>query len=543
MRKIYSGVFAVAFLFTIQAAAQTKAEKKVIKRLKADIEYLASDELEGRRTGSEGERKAAEYLERRYQKEEIQPYRGSYRHPFQFVYGKEIAKETAIRMGEATLSTEEAFPLPFSANTTTALKSEILPDVFEQGDIWMMHLYNDADEAKDAHFDYEKVMYEKAKEAKKQGASAVVFYDGYNAKYPPVFNRRSDFEPIDIPAVFLSYAAFEKYVKAKEEGVRVTLNTVIKKSERTGTNVAAYIDHKAPYTVVIGAHYDHLGHGEDGSSLAGKSPAIHNGADDNASGTAGLLELASKIKKKRNRNYNYLFLHFSGEELGLLGSKAIVKDLQLDSSKIAYMINMDMIGRLNDSTHALTVGGVGTSPEWAQFVSKTNKHFKFVIDSSGVGPSDHTSFYHSGIPVLFFFTGIHSDYHKPSDDADKINYLGEVQVLNYAQSIIDLMDTRPKPMFTPTKQSTVGKVRFKVTLGIMPDYSYQEAGVKVDGVTEDKPAIKAGIKAGDIIVQLGEYKIQGMQSYMEALSKFKSGQTVEVTVLRGGEPVKMPLTF
>lgn len=515
----------------------------MIKRLKADIEYLASDELEGRRTGSEGERKAAEYLERRYQKEEIQPYRGSYRHPFQFVYGKEIAKETAIRMGEATLSTEEAFPLPFSANTTTALKSEILPDVFEQGDIWMMHLYNDADEAKDAHFDYEKVMYEKAKEAKKQGASAVVFYDGYDAKYPPVFNRRSDFEPIDIPVVFLSYAAFEKYVKAKEEGVRVTLNTVIKKSERTGTNVAAYIDHKAPYTVVIGAHYDHLGHGEDGSSLAGKSPAIHNGADDNASGTAGLLELASKIKKKRNRNYNYLFLHFSGEELGLLGSKAIVKDLQLDSSKIAYMINMDMIGRLNDSTHALTVGGVGTSPEWAQFVSKTNKHFKFVIDSSGVGPSDHTSFYHSGIPVLFFFTGIHSDYHKPSDDADKINYLGEVQVLNYAQSIIDLMDTRPKPMFTPTKQSTVGKVRFKVTLGIMPDYSYQEAGVKVDGVTEDKPAIKAGIKAGDIIVQLGEYKIQGMQSYMEALSKFKSGQTVEVTVLRGGEPVKMPLTF
>src|SRR5690606_29948052 len=147
-------------------------------------------------------------------------------------------------------------------------------------------------------------------------------------------------------------------------------------------NVAAYINNNAPYTVILGAHYDHLGWGEDGNSMyRGKEKMIHNGADDNASGTAGLMQLASRIKSKRLRNYNYLFIHFSAEELGLLGSKAIAKQAGLDSTKIAYMINMDMIGRLNDSTHALTIGGVGTSPTWGELLAKGNKNFKINVDS------------------------------------------------------------------------------------------------------------------------------------------------------------------
>jgi len=547
MKHLYLLVSCIAFsLFfaPIESVAQTKAEKKIIKRLKSDIEYLASDELEGRRTGSEGELKAANYIETRYQKEKIGPYKGAYKHPFQFVYGKEIADATAIRIGEVALKKEEAFPLPFSANTDGSLRSDLLPEVFENSSIWLISLYRDRQDADDAHFDYEKVMYERATEAKNQGAKAVVFYDEIGAKYPPRFNALSDFEPLDIPVAFLTASAYDRFVKDKTEGISMELDITIKKSEYTGTNVAAYLDNKAPYTVVIGAHYDHLGFGLEGKSLhAGKDRQVHNGADDNASGTAGLLELATRIKKKRNRNYNYLFLHFSGEELGLLGSKAFVKETQLDSTTVAYMVNMDMIGRLNDSTHALTIGGVGTSPVWGNFIDKAKKEFKVSIDSAGVGPSDHTSFYHAGIPVLFFFTGLHHDYHKPSDDADKINYIGEVKVLEYAQGIIDAMETRPKPVFTTTKQNTVGKVRFKVTLGIMPDYSFQDGGVKVDGVSDDRPAMKAGIKAGDVITQLGEFKIQGMQSYMEALSKFKSGQTVSVTVLRNGTPVTMMLTF
>ena len=531
---------------TTPGLSQNRAERKLIKQLKADIEYLASDELEGRRTATEGERKAAEYLEKRYKKLEIQPYKGQYKHTFDFVYGKQIEEGTQIRVGNQVMKLSEgAFPMPFSANTAGKLQSEVLPDVLEQGSIWLLPLYDDEEESKDAHFDYEKEMYDRAKDAKKQGATAVVFYDSYNAKYPPRFNIHSEFDHLDVPVAFLSYNAFNTYVKGHQEGVPVELNIAIKKSEYTGTNVAAYIDNKALYTVVIGAHYDHLGYGDGMGSLSvAKEKQVHNGADDNASGTAGLLELAANIKKNRLRNYNYLFLHFSGEELGLLGSKAFVKQTGLDSNSVSYMINMDMIGRLNDSTHKLTIGGVGTSPVWGQFITTTHKNFKISVDSSGVGPSDHTSFYHAGIPVLFFFTGLHHDYHKPSDDADKVNYYGEVQVLKYVYSLIEVMDQRTKPPFTPTRQSTVGKVRFKVTMGIMPDYSYQAGdGIRVDGVSEDRPAKKAGIKAGDIVTQVGSHKVNGMQSYMEALSKFKGGETVTVTVTREGKPVKLKLTF
>ncbi len=311
--------------------------------------------------------------------------------------------------------------------------------------------------------------------------------------------------------------------------------------------MAAYIDNDASYTVVIGAHYDHLGYGEDGNSLfanAVKEHQIHHGADDNASGTAALLEVATWIKhnRKRFRHYNYLFINFSGEELGLYGSKAFVKDQGLDSAHIAYMINMDMVGRLNDSTHALDLGGIGTSPAWAEVPAMGGADFKVVVDSSGIGPSDHTSFYNAGIPVLFFFTGSHKDYHKPSDKADLINYPGEVLVIKYVDRVLAKMDKEDsKPIFTTTRQSSLGRVNFKVTLGIMPDYTFEAGGVRVDGVSDNRPAMKAGIKQGDIITMLGENKIMGMQSYMEALSKFTPGDRTQVTVVRDGKEITLPI--
>ena len=298
-------------IISTDLSAQTRSERKAIKRLKADIEYLASDELEGRRTGSEGEQKAAAYIESQYRKEGIAPFRDQYQHPFQFTYGREIAPASSISIGGTQLDQKQAFPLPFSANTAGNISSEILADVFEDGTIWMIALYNDRDEAADAHFDYEKAMFDRAREARKRGASAVLFYDNFGARYPPVFNSRSEFDPLDIPVAFLTRDAFQKYVEGRDEGVVVSLNTEIRKTQRTGTNIAAYIDNKALFTVVIGAHYDHLGYGEDGTSLDAKThsdkdgnkPAslIHNGADDNASGTAGLIELAKRIKKRKLR--------------------------------------------------------------------------------------------------------------------------------------------------------------------------------------------------------------------------------------------------
>lgn len=548
MRIVTLVFFSGIFFSASPLLAKGKADRKAAKRIRTDITFLASDSLQGRRTGTNGERMAADYIEKRYKEEKIAPYNGTYRYPFTFVYGKEITPATEINIGNLSLPiNEEAFPLPFTANKHVT--SEILPDVMEQGSIWMIPLYNDTDQANNPHFDSEKFMFERAKEAEKQGAAGVLFFDGFGGKYQPIFNRHSDYEHLGIPVAYISRDNYQKFIKDTEPahigGIVVDLNILVTKAERTGNNLAAYIDNKAKYTVVVGAHYDHLGYGEDGNSLfanAGREHQIHHGADDNASGTAALIEVAKWVKSKKLAHYNYLFVNFSGEELGLYGSKSFVKDQNIDSAHIAYMINMDMVGRLNDSTHALTVGGVGTSPEWGEVVKMSGDAFKVNIDSAGVGPSDHTSFYNVGIPVLFFFTGTHKDYHKPTDVADVINYPGEVQVIKYVDKVLAKMDkSGVKPVFTATAQKASGRSKYKVTLGIMPDYTYQEGGVRVDGVSDNRPAMKAGVKQGDIIIGLGSNKIGGMQSYMEALGKFAPGDKTQITLMREGKEVNLPI--
>ena len=545
-------LFFSASLFFLQPAGfgQKKADRKVAQQLQVDVTYLASDELEGRRTGESGEHKAADYIERRYREADIPAYKGQYRYPFHFIYGKEIGAGTQVLINGSSLKMgDEAFPLPFSNNKHVA--GDVLPDVMEQGNIWLIPLYTDQDQASNPHFEWEKSAFDRVKEAQKQGASGVIFFDSYGSKMEPEFSKHSELEQVDIPVVLITHSGYQKYVKqpesASQKGFSVDVNVVVNKVERTGTNVAAYIDNHAPYTVVLGAHYDHLGYGEDGNSLyanAVKEHQIHHGADDNASGTAAVLQMATWVKKngKKLGHYNYLFLNFSGEELGLYGSKYFVKDQNIDSAHIAYMINMDMVGRLNDSTHYLELGGVGTSPVWTDVVAM-GSDFKLKLDSSGVGPSDHTSFYNVGIPVLFFFTGQHMDYHKPSDKAELLNYPGEALVLKYVKNVVTKMDEEnTKPRFTATKQTATGGRRsYKVSLGIMPDYSYQDGGVRVDGVTDNKPAMKAGIKQGDIITQLGEIHINGMQSYMEALGKLSPGDKTQVTIMRDGKEMKLPV--
>jgi len=315
----------------------------------------------------------------------------------------------------------------------------------------------------------------------------------------------------------------------------------------TANNIAGYLDNKAATTIIMGAHYDHLGTGGQGSSLdANPHEKIHNGADDNASGVAGVIELArflstNKVKEKNN----FLFLCFSGEELGLYGSKYFTEHPTLDLANVNYMINMDMIGRLDEKTKTLLVYGTGTSPVWEPLVKNLeNENVKIKTDSSGIGPSDHTSFYLKNIPVLHFFTGSHSDYHKPSDDWEKINLKGEADVLSFIAQIITSLDPQPKLAFLTTKTKPVAsRSAFKVTMGIMPSYSAEGEGLKVDGVTEGRPGQEAGIQTGDVIIQMGDIVIKDIQNYMEALGKFEKGQTIPVKLKRGEEVLTVSVTF
>lgn len=309
----------------------------------------------------------------------------------------------------------------------------------------------------------------------------------------------------------------------------------------TGRNILGYINNSASQTIVVGAHYDHLGYGAEGSLYRGEEKAIHNGADDNASGVAVMLNLVSKLKETNTSN-NYLFMAFSGEEMGLLGSNYFVKNTTINLDSINYMLNMDMVGRLKaDST--LAVYGVGTSPIFKQVINANNNNFKIIEKESGVGPSDHTSFYLSDIPVLHFFTGQHEDYHKPSDDSGLLNYEGMEYISNYIFDIITDINDNGELAFRKTKNESDDAPRFKVTLGVVPDYMFDGKGMRLDGVSEEKPAQKAGLQKGDIVVQLGDIEIIDMMSYMKALSKFEKGNTTTVKFDRNGEIIEAEVTF
>jgi Zn-dependent M28 family amino/carboxypeptidase len=310
-------------------------------------------------------------------------------------------------------------------------------------------------------------------------------------------------------------------------------------------NVVGFINNNKAHTIVIGAHYDHLGIGKSMYSLdAHAEGKIHNGADDNASGVAGVIELARFYKNIKNSNYNFLFVCFSGEELGLYGSKMFVENAPIELSNINVMINMDMIGRLNDSTKKIMIYGVGTSPFFVETIKKIESTLQVSTDSSGIGPSDQTSFYLKNIPVLHYFTGQHSDYHKPSDDIEKINVNGVALVLTHITTMIEKINDVPKLTFLKTRDSNKdNNTKFKVTLGIMPDYMYDGKGVKADGVSDGKPASKAGIKAGDVIIELGTYAVGNMQEYMKALSEFKKGDKTSVKILRKNEEIILNIEF
>ncbi|GAO42391.1 M28 family peptidase [Flavihumibacter petaseus] len=520
-----------------------KGDKVVVEAIRQHIVFLADDQLEGRRAGTKGEQLAADYIIRQFESIGLQPkaeqgwqqtfpindgkdYKGA---SYLFINGNEVEKHNYFVHALSPDKMLEAMP-------SIALQEAGVP--------WVLDL-NEAKEANSGnpHFDMESWLLEKTKAAAAKGATALLVYNDSTL----TFQSKQKGEPLPIPLFVLNSTVASRYLTDETATLEIKLKSGFVQKERTGRNVIGYMDNGAPYTIVIGAHFDHLGYGEDGNSmLRNGQHEIHNGADDNASGTAALIELGRMLKKDKKKTSNYLLVAFSGEELGLFGSKYFTEHATVPLAQVNYMINMDMVGRLNDSSHGLTIGGYGTSPEWATTFSQIPaiKYFQVKYDSSGTGPSDHTSFYRKDIPVLFFFTGLHTDYHKPTDDAPRINAEGEYRVIQLIYQVIRQVPGDKKLAFTKTReQQTSTSSRFSVTMGIMPDYSFSGTGVRVDGVSEGRPAKKAGLLAGDIILQLGEHPTADVEAYMQALGKFKKGDKTTVKYKRAEAEMTAEVEF
>lgn len=524
-----------------------KADRITLENLKQHIHYLADDRLEGRRAGTPGEKLAMEYISG-HMKALGLTARGTdnYYQPFEINEGRIQDPAAYLYINNDPIKSTDYFALAYSAEKTLEASPAIA--LQESGMPWFTDLKETLEQNDgNPHFDIHDFIKKTTREAHEKGATAMILYNSSDREDPLKFDGNDRSAALPIPVIYIKKAAARKYLSDVTASIPFRMHIKFAEKKRTAHNVIGYLDNGAEKTVILGAHFDHLGYGEDGNSMnRNGEKAIHNGADDNASGTAALLELARLLKESKAKNNNYLFIAFSAEELGLYGSKYFTENPSINLATANYMINMDMIGRLSDSTRTLAIGGYGTSPAWARVIDPEQRKlaFKIKLDSSGTGPSDHSSFYRKDIPVLFFFTGQHKDYHRPSDDAPAINYEGEVHIVNYIAQLIQTLDRDgSKLAFLKTREEAARATSFKVTLGVMPDYTFSGTGMRIDGVTEGRPGAKAGLKAGDIILRIGDFEVSSVQTYMQTLGKFEKGQKTTIRFKRGNEEVEAPLEF
>ncbi len=538
-------------------------QKKTLKNLKKDIAYLASDELMGRATGTEGERKSAEFIARSFQANGLTPKgEQGYFQKFKITTLRIADKKTKFNLNGKDLALYgEFYPLSYSSNSGSASSGIVdagygivndtrndYKDIDAKGKVVFINLGSPDGIHPHSKFLAWHGISIRVDEAIKHGAKGVVFYRSSENVERPSGDLSLTMKPSQIPVLYLDHVRNDISNLAF-----ASIDMRIMVDEDTGYNVIGFKDNGAKTTVVIGAHHDHLGQGQHGNSLADNPNEIHNGADDNASGTAALSALAKQLKKakKWNKQNNYLFIAFSGEEMGLLGSKYFVNNPTVDLTAVNYMMNMDMIGMLNPEK-VLIINGVGTSPAFYKSITSLNTTMEGIgsvtIRTSGIGPSDHTSFYFKGIPAIHYFTGAHDHYHKPTDDVDNLNYVGEVFVIQHMLDLIAMLNDRGKIEFTKTKdnsESKNGKSRMKleVTLGVVPNYGFDGEGMQIDAVRDGKPGAKAGIVAKDIVISLAGKSIGSMGDYMKVLGELKKGDNVEVVVLRDGNPKTLKVQF
>lgn len=554
--------------------------------VKYHVNYLASDALEGRLSGTPGADAAAKYIAAEFRRFNLQPIGedGSYFQQFDFIGGVKLGakNQMTVEGSSDTLVVGKDFipagfsnggeisgPLAFVGYGISAPQQNYDDyaglDVKDRVVIALRY----SPDSKNPHSELKpmEALRYKTLQAREHGAKALLIVTGPEDDPEDVLPKlrydRAGGEA-GLVVVHITRRLADALLAASGQTVatlqqtintsrqpksifvdgRVALTIDVVKEQRQAANVAALLEGsdstmKTEY-VVIGAHYDHLGRSSEGAMDPEKEDEIRNGADDNASGTAGVLELAQYFAAQTEKpKRSLVFLSFAGEELGLLGSaKYVAAPLKPLASTVA-MINMDMIGRLKDST--LVVEGVGTSPVWSEMVERINRTYGFTHrpKKDGFGPSDHASFYGKNVPVLFFFTNLHEDYHRVSDDADKINVAGEAAVVKMVADIATEIANAPAaPQFTKASPDSQPQVRgFRVAVGTIPDYAAQAEGMPISGVRPGSPAEKAGLQGGDVIIKFGSYDIKNVYDYTYALGSFSPGDEVEIVARRGSSKV------
>ncbi len=594
--KIYSKIFLSAIFIASVAFVNPgdKSPKITSGEVTDHIKYLASDELAGRFPGTDGDKLTVEYIVNEFEEYGITPAgEDGYLQPFDYISEIKLGKDNSLSIGNGELingSGEEFTTLYLSANGTAQgnivfvgyginapeLNYNDYAGIDLKGKIALMLMYSPGyNNPHDNPFSKYERLRIKCAAAKEQGAAGIIVVKGPESGEDELVKLRMSGpgETMDIPVMNVK-RSYVEYIFTNTK--KMTLSEVQKNIDSLRTpmsfesgggmaqlkadlvrikaltnNVIGKIEGKDPVLkneyIVIGAHMDHLGDGLKYGSLHDSHVAeIHNGADDNASGVAGILELAQYYStKKKDLKRSIIFMTFSGEEAGLIGSAYFTKSELMKKYNVVSMINLDMVGRLTDNK--LTIGGTGTSSIWQGLLDSLNKTYSFTAayNKDGYGPSDHASFYGKDIPVLFFFTGLHKDYHKPSDDWQLINADGEAKVLNMVVGIVNYVNTlSAKPDFIKvTEEKKETNMGFRVTLGVIPDYSSTKEGLEITGVKSGGVAEKSGLQGGDVITKLGQYEIKNIYDYTDALTKFKPGEESEVTFVRGTETKTVKFTF
>jgi aminopeptidase YwaD len=558
------------------------------KDLKADVYFLASDSLKGRKPGTKEADAAAGYIHDQFAAAGLKMMCENGYQYFEIVTDVTLGDGNALSFEgfQGTLK-KDFMPVAYSSSGMVSNmvvfagygfdidQDSLKWKDYEGMDVkgkWVMILRGDPElDKSDSKFIPYTEIRGKVLVAKDHGAAGVLVVTpvavdkddkliGLHSENNdvtsgiPVINIRRDIGNMLLRSSGLTLDSLEKILnRTRKPGslqlpVVVTATSALVLKKARTENVVAMIEGRDPVLkdeyIVVGAHYDHLGFGGQGSgSRMPDTVAVHNGADDNASGTAMVIELAGKTASRKDQlKRSIIFVSFTGEEMGLLGSKYFTDHCPVDMKKVKAMFNFDMVGRFDKEKNSISLSGTGTSLEGDSIIRIYEKKVGFTVTHSpdGYGPSDHASFYASNVPVFYFTTGAHTDYHTPFDDADKLDYKKEKEIGDLGYDLIMNIDNMPLALtfHESGKKEGYGRSgrRLKVTLGIMPDFAGTEKkGLRVDGVTKDGPADKGGMLKGDIIISINGMTVGNIYDYMSRLGKLKQGQTISVEVIRNGK--------